>query len=66
MRGLLGLTAGEAQKRHPGKKLVFRISGERKEGIDQANMRIIRVKNFEEKIECVLANPGYPDGKTPS
>lgn len=66
MTGLLGLTAGEAQKRQPGKGLVFRITGARKEEIDQSEMRIIRVINYEEKIECVLANPGYPNSKTPS
>jgi len=66
MTGLLGLTYQEALERFPEEKLVFQITGEKKEGNKKEEMRIIRVVFSEEKIYCTLADPDYPKGEAPS
>ncbi len=66
MTPLLGLTAREALNRHFGKRLVFRIIGGNEGETEEAEMRVIRVINFDDKIECTLADPIHPQGKTPS
>lgn len=66
MSSLLGITAGEARQNPTAKKLVFRVTGGKGNSQVRDNMRIIRVINYPEKIECILADPCYPQSKTPS
>lgn len=66
MTRLLGLTVREALQKHPGKKLIFQVTGGYEKEIAQEEMRIIRVINYDDKIECTIADPDRPQGKTPS
>ncbi|GEM_PF-1272213 len=66
MGSLIGITAGEARQIPSKKPMVFQITGGEKSTRFRDDLRIIRVINYPEKIECVLADPCYPQDKTPS